>query len=671
MAGGTGPVVWWLRNDLRLSDNPVARLAVGEAFVEGRPCLPVFVLDPRFFDASPYGRVTDPKFEKSIPTRRPISFASRKCCGLRARFILQCLRAVAADLKARGSELQVCHGLPEEVLGALPAGSLVVCQQEPVSPECTDIEDAVDAALRRAGGELRREWGAMSLYHREDLPFHLAAEKIPKSYTELAVALGWDDIWTGGERGDWEGYIAPVRPHVATPAKFPAAPVGAKLPGLVAGEVLADDSAALRLLGYSDEEVAEALGQELPAGGEAQARAEFQAWLQRQSAGQDGDSQPTKAIFWDLPVGGGPGEGHDSLQWSNLAKPDGWMRMSQFLAVGCISAREIFNRCMADCVNFNGVAHRLLWREFHRLSAIRWGRRMFWLQGPGYVERPWTSDAAIAEAWKLGRTGVPYIDACMRELKQTGWLAYKGRKTAGFFLVFGLGVDWRIGAYHFEEVLLDYDCAMNYGNWVTVAAVEKPRRGNSWDHDATVADLAAAYREDIELKLSAEMANDPSGEYIRRWVPELRDLDASVVHRPWAMSAEEMEKCGCVIGESYPASLMGPLTLKDDAGTLPADEAERKADEATDQTIDEATQEKEAVDDSERRVHPHDTRGCVCTRSEFLEFAISIGKDESHGERLWSEAVSVSGFQEALRALEAKLKAKDELALLRAAASSP
>mmetsp|Transcript_86454 Transcript_86454/g.252989 ORF Transcript_86454/g.252989 Transcript_86454/m.252989 type:complete len:681 (+) Transcript_86454:46-2088(+) len=652
----TGPVVWWLRNDLRLEDNPVARLAAGEAQLDGRPCASVFVFDPRFLDRSPYGRVTDPEFKKSIPTRRPISFGNRKCCALRARFMLQCVRSIASQLAEKGSRLLVCHGRPEDVFGALPEGSLVVCQQEPVSVECSDVEDDVETVLGRQGGALRREWGAMSLYHREDLPFRLETpwgaedSEIPNSFTELGFALGWDDIWSVPDRSSG---ATPVRPPVAAPVSFPPAPADMQLPGLLSEELLADDAQALRRLGYDDEEIKAALEQAIPEGGEPHARSRVEAWLAGQGV-SCGDN-PQTAVFWDLPVGSGPGEGHDALQWTNLARPDGWTRVSHYLAVGCISAREIFARA-AECPNFNGVAHRLLWREWHRLNAIRHGRRLFWLQGPGWVERPWSSQPELAEAWRQGRTGVPYVDACMRELRQTGWLAYKGRKTTAFFLVFGLGIDWRLGAYHFEDTLLDYDCAMNYGNWITVAAVDKPRRA-SWGPEATVKDLVEAYREDIELKLSAEMANDPSGDYIRQWVPELRDVSAEYVHRPWAMPEEEQSRCNVKLGGNYPESLVGPLRVCIEE---PGGEAAEGA-------------AKGGGEEAERRVHPKDKSGRLYTRSEFAQFAERIGESEAYGEKLWEEAISVKDFQKRFVELESKIEEQErELSALRlGVATSP
>jgi len=251
--------------------------------------------------------------------------------------------------------------------------------------------------------------------------------------------------------------------------------------------------------------------------------------------------------------------------------------MSHYLAVGCISARTIFHHA-AETPNFCGAAHRLLWRDFHRLYTQTYGRRVAWLQGPAQVERPWSQDPELAEAWKKGRTGVPYVDACQRELQQTGWLAYKGRKTAAYFLVHDLGMDWRIGAFHDEETLLDYDFAMNYGNWAVVSKI-----GNGG------ADAWAGSREvdeehwDLRWKLRAEQENDPTGSYVRRWVPELRNLTDKHIHTPWFMSEKEMEDCGCVLGRDYPVSVVGPLEIANCAPEIDMSENVQDQDKVQDE----------------------------------------------------------------------------------------
>ncbi|CAE7933671.1 TOP3B [Symbiodinium necroappetens] len=587
----------------REEDNPVARAAVAEALVDQRSLLSVFVFDPRFLDRSNYGRVTDPEFKKSISTRKPVDFGNRKTSALRARFWLQCVRAVGQDIVKRGGNF-VATGF----VTADQKTSWGRCRKEPVSPEQTDVEDAVALNLKSRGSELRREWGAMSLYHCQDLPFGLNAS--PGNYTELTLTLGWEDLWR-----------SPARSATATPIRFPVAVLSDDLPGTIGPSVLENEREALKLLGYDDQEIEEAVAQQMPPGGETSARELLERWLREDL--EIPKVQEELPVFWDLPTGGQDkaSGGKDPLQWANLARPDGWLRVSHYMAVGCISAREILARA-DDSPNFNGVAHRLLWRELHRLNAIRWGRRLFWLQGPGRVERPWSWDTSLVDAWKAGRTGVPYIDACMRELKQTGWLAYKGRKTAGFYFVFILGLDWRWGAFHFEDVLLDYDVAMNYGNWVVVAEVDKQNRGA---HGFTsLEDLAAWKRDEFEWKLTAEKANDASGSYIKRWLPELANVDASFVHHPWTMTQEQMAKCGCVLGKDYPQPRGGPFQLKEQ--------------EDMNVTID-------TSDALERRSHPNDPNGYPYTFKEFIDFALARGSPASFGKQCWEESLPVSKAQ--------------------------
>jgi len=549
----SGPCIWWARNDLRVQDNPVLRAVVGAALADRRNFAAVFVFDPRFLDRSPYGRVTDPEFKKSIWNRKPVGFSSRKTGALRARFWLQCVLKLGEELEARGSKLLICYGKPEDVLGKLPSGSEVKCLPEPVSIEQTDVEEFVRAELMKGGSKLRCDPGAMSLYHPDDLPF--SAKERPESYSELAGALGWKDIWTSSERYDW---ATPVRGPVPAPAVFPEPPSGLSLPGLIPSEVLADETKTLLHLGYTLEEIKEAQAQELPEGGEAAARLLLERWVAKSKKPAEVDDATLKrAVYWDLPCAGqsGPSSGVDPMQWLNLTTADGGLRISHYMAVGCISAREILARSQ-ETPYFAMAAHRLMWREFHRMYAIKYHRRIAWLQGPARVQRTWKQDPEIADAWKKGLTGVPYIDACQRELLKTGWLAYKGRKTAAHFLVFDLWMDWRIGAFHDEECLLDYDFAMNYGNWGVVSKIGNGGR-SAWDGSREF----DSEHWDMRYKLHAERQNDPEGAYIRRWVPELRNVPDKYIHTPWLMSEEDMRACGCTLGKDYPTSLVGALDL--------------------------------------------------------------------------------------------------------------
>jgi deoxyribodipyrimidine photo-lyase len=130
----------------------------------------------------------------------------------------------------------------------------------------------------------------------------------------------------------------------------------------------------------------------------------------------------------------------------------------------------------------------------------------------------WQNEEAHFEVWKAGRTGVPIVDAAMRQLREIGWMHNRARMIAASFLVKDLLIDWRWGEAWFMENLLDGDLAVNNGGWQWTAG--------------TGTDAAPYFR--IFNPVLQSMKFDPNGEYIRRWVPELRMLDSKQIHAPWA-----------------------------------------------------------------------------------------------------------------------------------------
>lgn len=555
--------VGWLRNDLRLYDNPVLHEIASAAKSKGLPSLLIYIFDPRFYDESGYGRVTDPDREKSIITRQPADFSSRKCNGRRAHFYLGAIRDLQRRLRSLSTELWVFYGKPEEVFKQLAqqygCGLEVVCLREPVSPEWTDVEVAVEAVLAESGSSLRRLWGAMSLYHEDDLPFE--PKETPGSYTAVTRELGWRDLWTCLDKED---EATPIRQPLPSPTEWTSKSPAVPPRQAWSNDVLQDDAAALKTLGYSAAEVSEALSSPHcgPTDGEA---GETAAWTRfAQWIAEEPEANPGGFDASDLPTSGTQHAGEvDPMQWRNLSQPHGWMQLSKYLACGCISPRAIYHE-LADKEHWGlpGVVHRLMWREWHRLNAIKYHRRTFWLQGPGKQNMVWIRgerEAEFAERWRTGKTGIPYIDASMRELSATGWLAYKARKTCAAFLSHDLWIDWRLGAYHFEEMLLDYDVAMNYGNWVTCVRVDKDYHGQKWQ---------TWEHETLQHKLLAEARNDPDGSYIKAWVPELRQVPASFVHAPWAMPPAEMEKVGFKLGKDYPEPILDSSKLGHIDGTV-------------------------------------------------------------------------------------------------------
>jgi deoxyribodipyrimidine photo-lyase len=211
---------------------------------------------------------------------------------------------------------------------------------------------------------------------------------------------------------------------------------------------------------------------------------------------------------------------------------DSTSHLSPYLRVGAISVRACWRAALnaaerarqrTDQRLAQGASTwrgELAWREFfaHVLAAHpRVATESFRTE---YDAIEWASGAEADEglaAWRDGRTGFPFVDAGMRQLAATGWMHNRARLVTASFLVKDLGVDWRRGASVFAERLLDADVQQNHGNWQWVAGVGTD---------------AAPYFRIFNPTLQGRKF-DPEGAYIRRWVPELADLDADHIHEPW------------------------------------------------------------------------------------------------------------------------------------------
>lgn len=132
----------------------------------------------------------------------------------------------------------------------------------------------------------------------------------------------------------------------------------------------------------------------------------------------------------------------------------------------------------------------------------------------------------------------------MRELLATGWMSNRGRQNVASYLTLDLGLDWRVGADHFESLLLDHDPCSNYGNWNAAAGLTGGRV-NKFNI----------------VKQSKDY--DVDGDYIRHWLPELKDVPAPLVFEPWKMSVADQRKYNLRIGNeegAYPRPIPLPST---------------------------------------------------------------------------------------------------------------
>jgi deoxyribodipyrimidine photo-lyase len=197
--------------------------------------------------------------------------------------------------------------------------------------------------------------------------------------------------------------------------------------------------------------------------------------------------------------------GHDAIA------ADATSRLSPYLHFGCVSARALAVR--ARELAGEAFVRQLCWRDFHAQILAAQPR----IQTDDMRPRGdrWLDDPDGLAAWKEGVTGYPLVDAGMRQLRAEGWMHNRARMVAASFLVKDLGIDWREGARHFFDLLLDGDVAQNIGNWQWVAGTGADTRPNR------------IYNPTAQLKKL-----DPEGDYVRRYVPELANVPARAIAEP-------------------------------------------------------------------------------------------------------------------------------------------
>jgi deoxyribodipyrimidine photo-lyase len=221
---------------------------------------------------------------------------------------------------------------------------------------------------------------------------------------------------------------------------------------------------------------------------------------------------------------------------------NGTSRLSAYLRLGMLSAGEI-GAALGSSVTSGGAGafwRQVAWRDFfhhilhHHPHVARGAMR------PEFDRIEWDHSPPGFDAWRHGETGYPLVDAGMRQLAEEAWMHNRARLVTASFLVKDLLIDWRRGETWFMRQLVDGDPASNNGGWQWVA-------GTGSD--------AAPYFRVLNPTLQAQRF-DPDGVYIRRYVPELRDVPDRFIHEPWRMSAEDQRAANCGIGSDYPAPIV-------------------------------------------------------------------------------------------------------------------
>ncbi|MFF0729202.1 cryptochrome/photolyase family protein [Streptomyces sp. NPDC004134] len=383
----------------------------------------------------------------------------------RRAFLADCLAGLDKALRARGGRLVVRTGDPvREAVGvAAAAAAAEVHVAAGVSAYAQRRETRLREALAADGRRLVVHDAAVTV-----LP---PGAVTPQARDHFAVFTPYFRRWAAAD----------LRTPLPAPRRVPV-PAGVRSLALPARAEVSGTSPGLAR------------------GGEKEGRRRFAAWLRAGLSAYE--------------------DRHDDLPG------DATSRLSPHLHFGTLSATELVHRARAaGGPGADAFVRQLAWRDFHhQVLAAR--------PDASHADyRPrgdrWRTDAAEIGAWRTGRTGYPIVDAAMRQLAHEGWMHNRGRLLTASFLTKTLYVDWRVGAAHFLDLLVDGDIANNQLNWQWVAGTGTDTRPNR-----VLNPLAQARR------------YDPEGTYVRRWVPELAGVAGAAVHRPWTLPAGERAGLG-------------------------------------------------------------------------------------------------------------------------------
>ncbi|MFB9961774.1 cryptochrome/photolyase family protein [Sinosporangium siamense] len=389
--------------------------------------------------------------------------------GRRGGFLLDCLTDLRASLRRLGGDLIVRQGevVAETVRLAGELSADAVWASADVSEYARSREKRLAAECKRIHTEFRTFPGVTVVPPGELTP--------NGGGDHYRVFTPYWRVWSSTRR----------RPLLPAPARVVTVPglepgrIPSSFPGMRIRPV---DGSQASLNGHGG-------SRGVPAGGETAARERLETWLRLCVADYD--------------------DGHDDMAGDRTSK------LSAYLRFGCVSPLEVVTRAEAEAGG-EPFVRQLCWRDFYHQVTFAFPQ----INRVDYRPRKeeWREDKDALDAWREGQTGIPIVDAGMRQLKSEGWMHNRARMIVASYLVRHLRLDWRAGVEHFFDYLLDGDIANNSGNWQWVAGT-----GNDTRPNRVLNPIRQAKR------------FDPEGDYVRRYVPELSHLPDRAVHEPWKL----------------------------------------------------------------------------------------------------------------------------------------
>ena len=444
-----------------------------KALNDSEKIIPVFCFDPRTFEETNLG----------FP----------KTGAHRAKFLFQSVEDLQQSIRKLGADLVLFEGKPEELIPnfAKEVEAKAIYFSEEVTSEEIKVEQSLEKNAWSNGIATESFWQS-TLYHIDDLPFPV--NQVPEVFTQFRK---------GVEK------LSKTRSCLEAPKeiRFPKLDkkyLDLKIPSLEIYGLEEPKSEPRKVMNFI--------------GGESSGLGRIQSYFWKDDLLKEYKNTRNGLI----------GAAYSS-------------KFSPWLALGCISLRTIleevknYEQSRIKNQSTYWLIFELIWRDYFRFICKKHGAAIFQIDGIKKQMDSWRRDSDDFQRWCEGKTGVPFVDANMRELKRSGFMSNRGRQNVASFLVNDLGIDWTWGASYFESQLIDYDVCSNWGNWMYIAGVGNDPRENRY------------------FNILRQGKNyDKTGSYVRIWVPELKALKGFDIHQPAELSTVELKRLKIDLGKTYP-----------------------------------------------------------------------------------------------------------------------
>ncbi|KAA8497133.1 (6-4)DNA photolyase [Porphyridium purpureum] len=488
----TQPVLFWFRKSLRVHDNLALKRAVEYAAQHSATLVPVFVIDPHFVNPDKVGVV-------------------------RMNFLLESLQDLSSTLQQhRAQQLLVLRGNPEQVFPDLlfarkgsESGISALFFENDTEPYAKQRDTRVGELARKADVHVESCYGH-TLYDPDWLLKRARGGRPPETMSAFTALM--------------ESVGPPSKPVSAEDVMKSLANTPQDdelLRKQLMSEAQPLSIPNLAELGYPD-----ASPSRLFKGGESAALEklrEFCARKKGECVRKFAKPETNPAAF----------------------EPPETTTLSPYMKFGCLSPREFYHRVESIRNSKStqppvSLIGQLYWREhftllgyvtpnFDRMEGNPLCRRIDWDTTPEYVS-----------AWESGKTGYPWIDACMRQLVSEGWLHHLARHSVACFLTRGdLWQSWEVGKAVFEKHLIDADWSLNAANWMWLSC-------SAFFHQ-----YFRVYSPSAFPKKYSHVAA-----FIRKYVPELRAMPDAYLLEPWKAPEKVQREAGCLIGKHYPSRVV-------------------------------------------------------------------------------------------------------------------